>query len=69
MAEKKEDNIKVNIYAEKPGDAVKPGIVNVSTPAHDEDELEEKAEEETAKERKEDAINEVTKNDKSGEAG
>lgn len=69
MEEKQEDNIKVNIYAEKPGDGVKPGIVTVSTQAHDEEELEEKAEEETEKERKQDAINEATQNDKSGEGG
>lgn len=69
MAEKQDDNIKVNIYAEKPGDTVKPSIVTVSTPAHDEEELEEKAEQETAKERKQDAIKEAAQNDKSGEAG
>lgn len=69
MAEKKEDDIKVNIYFEKPGDPVKPCMVTALSPVDDKDELKEKAAAEMTKDRRQDAINEATQNDKSGEAG
>jgi hypothetical protein len=67
MADEKDDAIKANIYAERPGNTVKPTIVTEPLPA--EEDVDKETKEKLTEQRQEDKENEIKKNDTSGIAG
>lgn len=67
MADENDDAIRANIYAERPGDSVKPTIVTEPLPA--DEAVEKDAKEKLTEQRQEDKENEIKKDDTSGVAG